>query len=266
MRRRWNRRRRAALDAPDTNQAAGLPISHSLAGHSVASGNNMSNTSITAPSRAPHRGRYMTCDRSSLHAPNGKEDGERDADYRSTAPAASMRSDASPRTSTTTSYINALCPETSSLSRATRALPATPSPAPPYVAHPRPASSSGAPPPGTLPPGTSISILPPLSWYTVDGADPITSIAISRTSMEEGYAGRPGRWIATPVSSTYLLEEEHPNADAIQAAIHASRAQYYLEPLYGSRRTYASSFDAGCSEVDVPRDSDVPPEYRRSPE
>ncbi|KAJ8463041.1 hypothetical protein ONZ51_g10510 [Trametes cubensis] len=248
---RWNRRRLEARCA---------------FGHSVAGGNDASHTSSPTPRRLPYRGRYMTCDGLSLHASDGKEDVERDADYRSTAPAVSMGSDVSPRTSTTTSYINALCPDTSSPQRTTRALPAPPSPAPPYIAHPRPGSGSGAPLVGSRPPATSIPIAPALSWYTFNGADPITSIAISRTSMEEGYAGRPATWIGTPVSSTYLLEDLHPNADAIRAAVRANRAQYYMEPLDGSRRTYASSFDAGCSEMDAPRDSDIPPEYRRSPE
>ncbi|KAH9903105.1 hypothetical protein C8Q73DRAFT_35448 [Cubamyces lactineus] len=265
VRRRWKRRSCAALYASETNQAA-LSVVHTFAGNSVAGRNNISSASTPTPRSAPYRAHDIICDRPPLHASDGKEDVERDADYHSTAPATSVRSDASPRTSTTASYINALCPETSSSPRTARALPAPPSPAPPYVAHTRPGSSPGAQLAGSRPPDIPAPIVPVLSWYPVSGADPVTSIAVPRASMEEGYAGHPARWVGTPVSSTYLLEDVHPNADAIQAAIHSSRAHYYMEPLHGSRRTYVSSFDAGCSEVDVPGDSDVPPEYRRSPE
>ncbi|KAI0327409.1 hypothetical protein GY45DRAFT_1327634 [Cubamyces sp. BRFM 1775] len=173
-------------------------------------------------------------------------------------------SEPQPPSSSIPSCIDALCHETSSYQRHIRALPEPPTPAPPYTVPPesRPTSEPDPPTVEYQPADSSIPIVPALSWYMVDGAESAYSSAISFPSGEEGNAEgrRPTRWIVTAVSCAYLLEDLHPDAEAIQATLQQRQTDYNPNSPLESRRTYVSSTGAGGSEVSVP--DEEPPEYR----
>ncbi|KAJ8472999.1 hypothetical protein ONZ51_g8144 [Trametes cubensis] len=239
---------------------ARLPESCIVAGEIASDRIDASSDPSPALHRVPSQARHSTSEVASLHLEDGTlQERAQEDDRRSVASSMPLIPSEPPsRSSSTLLYINALCPEPSpSMPFRTRALPVPPCLAPPYIGPPE---SHRTPEMGPSAADSSIPIIPALSWYIMEGTDSTTSIAIPSASMDESATdGRSTRWIGSPASCTYLLEDLHPDADIIQAALHQRRAHLYTSPFLQDRRTYASSDDAGCSEINMPEEE--PPEY-----